>query len=117
MDGGVFFRLVNWLVFLAKSTTKDYIMAKMFNLPVIYAACKSSNHKLSKTTESVLTQTHIKQKIHEHQTQHFGRISAFVIALVKAMTHWYCGPFYLSISDFKKIFKKKEWTEAIKKVI
>ena len=36
-----------------------------------------------KTTKSVLTQTHIKQKIQKHETQNFQRISPFGIAPVK----------------------------------
>ena len=36
-----------------------------------------------KNTKSVLSQTHIKQKIHKHQTQNFQGISPFGIAPVK----------------------------------
>ena len=64
-----------------------------------------------------MTQTHIKQNIHKHQTQNFGRISPFGIAPVKkthkARTRWHCGPFrrFINIKIFKSI--KKERTEAI----
>ena len=36
------------MAFQAKSTAKDYVTAKMFNLSPIYAACKLSNYRLSK---------------------------------------------------------------------
>ena len=57
----------------------------MFTLSTTYSAHNSSNQKLSqKNTNSLLTQTHIKPKIHKHQTQHFRRISPFGIAPVKS---------------------------------
>ena len=58
-----------------------------------------------------MTQSYIKQNIHKHRTQNFGRISPFGITPVekahKARTRWYRGPL--------RRFIKKEWTEAIKK--
>ena len=90
----------------------------MFNLSPIYSARRSSNHKLSINTKSVMTQIHIKQSIHKHRTQNFRRISPFRITPVekahKTRTSWYRGPSVdLSIPDFKKSIKKV-WTEAIK---
>ena len=63
------------------------------------------------TTKLVLTQTHIKQKIHKHQTQNFRRISPSVLPLLKKhirpgqvgiMDH----SVDLLIPDFKKKYKK-----------
>ena len=83
----------------------------MFNLSPIYYARKSSNHKLSITTKSVLTKIYIKQNINKHQTQNFQRISPFGITPVKKKAHKarHAGivdhSVNLSIQDFKK-YKK-----------
>ena len=45
-----------------------------------------TNHQTTnypQNTKSILTQTHIKQKIHKYQTQNFLKISPFGIAPVK----------------------------------
>ena len=83
----------------------------MFNLSPIYSARKSSNHKLSINTKSVLTQIYIKQSIHKHRTQNFRRISPFGITPVKKkhadiVDH----SVDLSIPDFflKSVKKKKK---------
>ena len=67
-----------------------------------------------------MTQIYIKQNIHKHRTQNFRRISSFGIAPVKK--HIRLGhagivdhSVDLSIPDFLKVLKKKEWTGAIKK--
>ena len=66
-----------------------------------------------------MTQIHIKQNIHKHQTQNFQRISPFGITPVekahKARTRWYRGPFRPFIDTIFLKSIKKEWTEAIKK--
>ena len=46
----------------------------------LHASRQTTNYP--QTTESVLTQTNIKQKIHKHQTQNFQRISPFDNAIV-----------------------------------
>ena len=59
---------MSWLVgtLRGQSTTVDYIRAKTnFNPSLIYSAYKSSNHKFSQTTKSVLTQIYIKQDMHK----------------------------------------------------
>ena len=66
-----------------------------------------------------MTQVYIKHNIHKRRTQNFRRISPFGITPVekahKARTRWYRGPFRRFINTrFKKKYKKKEWTEAIK---
>ena len=68
-----------------------------------------------------MTQTHIKQNIHEHRTQNFRRTSPSGITPVKkahkARTRWYRGPFcrFINTRFLKSVKKKKkEWTEAIK---
>ena len=62
-----------------------------------------------------MTQTHIKQKVDEYQTQHFQRISPFGIAPIKkahnARTRWYRGPFRQFINTRLKRKRKKEWTK------
>ena len=85
----------------------------MFNLSSIYCARKSLNHRLSKNTKSVLTQTYTKQNINKHQTQNFRRINPFSITPVikahMARTRWYCGPFRRFINTgFLKVLKKKK---------
>ena len=83
----------------------------MFNLSPIYSARKLSNHKLSKNTETVLTQTYTEQNVHKHQTQNFRRISPFGITPIekahKARTRWYRGPFcrFINIRFNKKNIK------------
>ena len=68
-----------------------------------------------------MTQIYIKQNIHKHQTQNFQKISRFGITPVekahKARTRWYRGPFrrFINTRFLKSI--KKEWTEAIKKIL
>ena len=94
----------------------------MFNLSPIYSARKSSNHKLFKNHKiSHIHNFYIKQNIHKHPTQNFRRISSLGITPVKkahkAGTRWYRGPFrrFINARFFKKY--KKEWTEAIKKLV
>ena len=67
-----------------------------------------------------MTQIYTKQNIHKHQTQNFRRISPFGITPDKK--HIRLGhagivdhSVDLSIPDFKKVKKKKKWTEALKK--
>ena len=68
-----------------------------------------------------MTQIYIKQNIHKHRTQNFRRISPFGITPVekahKAMTIWYRGPFRRFINTRFRKSIKKEWTEAIKKIL
>ena len=68
-----------------------------------------------------MTQIYIKQNIYKHQTQNFRRISPFGITPVEKhirLGHAGIVDHYvnLSIPDFKKSIKK-EWTEAIKKIL
>ena len=68
-----------------------------------------------------MTQIYIKQNIHKHPTQNFQRISLFGITPVekahKARTRWYRGPFRRFINTRFRKSIKKEWTEAIKKIL
>ena len=69
-----------------------------------------------------MTKIYIKQNKLKHRTQNFRRISPFGITPVekahKARTRWFRGPFrrFINTRFLKKYFKKKEWTEAIKKI-
>ena len=61
----------------------------------------------------------MKQNVHKHRTQNFRRISPFGITpFEKHIRLGHAGivdhSVDLSIPDFKKSIKKKEWTEAIK---
>ena len=77
-------QLVSWLVFWAKSTTEDYITAKNNVQSVSYLLCMQViKAQIIQKPQSVLTQIHIKQNIHKHQTQNFWRISPFSITPVK----------------------------------
>ena len=69
-----------------------------------------------------MTQIYIKQNIHDHRTQNFRRISPFGITPVeKAHKLGHAGivdhSVDLSIPDFFLKSIKKEWTEAIKKIL
>ena len=92
----------------------------MFNLSPIYSARKSSNHKLSINTKSVLTQIYIKQSIHKHRTQNFRRISPFGITPVKkahkARARWYRWLFrrFINTRFFFK-YKKRDGQKQLKK--
>ena len=84
----------------------------MFNLAPIYSARTPSNHKLSITTKSVMTQIYIKQNIHKHRTSNFRRLVPSVSHLLKK--HIKLGhagivdhSVDLSTPDFKKSIKKR----------
>ena len=85
----------------------------------MYYAHKSSNNKFSKTHKISPNTNLLKQNIHKHQTQNFQRISPFGIDPVKKKHTrlGHAGIVDHSI-DLKKKYKekKKEWTEAIKKI-
>ena len=89
-------------------------------LLTLHASHQTTNYP--KTTESVLTQTHIKQKIHKHQTQNFRRVDPFSIAPVKkahkARTRWYRGPFHQFINTrFLKSVTKERTDRSNKKFV
>ena len=115
--------LVSQLVFWAESTTKDYTTAKNNVQSVSYLLCTQviKPQILQKPQNQCCTQIYIKENIHKYQTQNFWRVSPFSITPVekahKARTRWYRGPFrrFINTRFLKSI--KKEWTEAIKKII
>ena len=68
-----------------------------------------------------MTQIHIKQNIHKHQTQNFRRVSPFGITPVekahKARTRWYRRPFRRFINTrLKKKYEKGMDRSNIKKL-
>ena len=96
----------------------------MFNLSPIYSARKPSNHK-SSTTHKISHDTNLHKK-HTHTHTNIGHkffeelLPSVSPLLKKHIRLGHAGivdhSVDLSIPDFKKSIKK-EWTEAIKKIL
>ena len=59
------------------------------------------------------------QSRHQYKTKHIQRPNSKILLLLKmpmTWTCWCCQPFHLIYQYQKKSIKKKEWTEAIKKI-
>ena len=93
----------------------------MFNLSPIYSACKSSNHKLSKSHK--ISPDKACRKHTQTSNKIFEELFPLVLPLFKKKKkkHGRLGhtgsvedSVDLSIPDFQKVYIKKEWTEAIR---
>ena len=86
VSSGTICLLVSWYFEPSQPQRITSQLKTKFNLSPIDSARKSTNHKSSRKTKSVLTQTYTKHNIHKHQKQNFQRISSFSITPVKKST-------------------------------